>query len=59
MSCSTIESIWKNLFDDGESKYKCFFEPIWNNTMYVRGCFVRPCGSNVKMIKEFSLVHDV
>jgi hypothetical protein len=47
------------LFDNGESKYKYSFEPIQNNIMYVRGCFVTLDGSNVQMIKELNLVHNV
>ncbi len=34
ISCCTMESTWKFLFDNGESKYKCSFEQIQNNVVY-------------------------
>lgn len=43
-----MESIWKILFNNGERKYKCSFEWIPNNVVYVRLCFITLNGWNAK-----------
>jgi hypothetical protein len=40
--------LWKFLFDNGESKYKCVLEQILDKVEYVNPCFVTPLGSNAK-----------
>jgi hypothetical protein len=39
------------MFNNGESKYKCFLERTQNNLIYVKSCFVPPFGSNAKQLK--------
>jgi hypothetical protein len=46
-----MESVWKFLFGNGENKYKCSFEQIQDNIVYVSSCFVTSDGSNAKQSK--------
>jgi hypothetical protein len=39
---------WKVLLVNGESKYECFLEQIWDNGVYVKPCFVTLVRSNAK-----------
>jgi hypothetical protein len=41
-------SIWKFVFDNGESRYKWSLEQIMDNVVYVELCFVTSIGSNAK-----------
>ncbi len=46
-SCTKIFT-WKFLFDNGESKYKCFLDWTQDNAIYVKSCFVMLVGPNAK-----------
>ncbi len=45
---STTKSTWKFLSNNGKCKYKCSFEWIWDNVIYVNPCFVTPWGSKAR-----------
>jgi hypothetical protein len=49
-SCTKVFT-WKFLFDNGESKYKCFLKQTQNNVVYVKPCFVTPFGSNARQLR--------
>jgi hypothetical protein len=51
ISSSTMGSTWFFLLDNGDNKYKCFFEQILDNVVYIKPSFVTPIGSNAKQLK--------
>jgi hypothetical protein len=52
-----IKVVLEFLFDNGESKYKCFLEWTQDNAIYVKPCFIMSFKSNPKQSK-LNLVLD-
>jgi hypothetical protein len=38
------------LFDNGESKYKCFLQQTQDNVQYVKPCFVTPIDQKLNLV---------